>query len=288
MPVFWAALLTGCQPRELELELLTGSGYVCLLTNGAIECQSNDDTYDNGETAPPASRWESIAHSNHNLCGLEPDGTPHCWGGNEGGQADIPSGLSIDSFFLGFENACVINTSGTLSCWGNEWTGLNEAPAGEFIAAAAAERVACARSADDAWSCWGGWWGIEETHDGYVFDWTLPEETLVEMEGTNGNICGLDEDGAIHCWGMSNWGVTEPPEGTGYRDLSVGGNHACAINASDEVECWGDVEVWQRYMEGQWLTFDAGPWMDCGIRDDGEIDCWGCLFSDPFACDWDE
>jgi hypothetical protein len=282
------ALLAGCGSDEEDIELLTGGGYVCLLVGDAMECQSNGDSYDNGETSPPARRWESVTHANANLCGFTSDHAPYCWGWNESGQTDIPSGLSIDSFFLGYANTCAIDTAGALVCWGNEWTGLNDPPAGTFVQAAAAERVACARSEDGAWSCWGTWWGVDETEDGYLFDWTLPDEPLVEIEGQSGNICGLDEDGAIHCWGMSNWGVTEPPDGTGYRDLSVGTAHACAVASTNEVTCWGDVEVWQRYMEGQWRTFDAGSWMDCGIRDNGEIDCWGCLYSDPFACDWDE
>lgn len=231
--------------------------------------------------------WTSVAHGGSHLCGITTKGPAACWGWNSSGQTEIPAGLAIGSVFVAYENTCAIGTDGALTCWGNEWTGLNDAPAGAFVQGAAAAYFACARTEEGEWSCWGR--DVEPVEGGYVHDWTLPEEPLVALEGGDSNICGLDEDGAIHCWGVVDGGVTEPPPGTGYRNLSVGRHYACAIAPDDEVTCWGHVgEIWRAMPEGRWRDFDAGSWMDCGIREDGDVDCWGCAFSDPFACDWDD
>lgn len=267
-------------------EIMAGSGYACLLTDGAIECQSNGDMGDMGETSPPTANWRSVVHGDSHLCGFTATGDPECWGWNENGQSDIPADLSIASFFLGYANTCVIDPEGGLVCWGNEWTGLNEAPTGSFVMGAAAGYVGCARAEDDAWTCWGEHWGLD-TYGSYDYDWTPPDEPLIALESSSSNFCGLDEEGAIHCWGRTNYGVTEPPEGTGYRNVSVGRDHACVLEPDDEVICWGDIDIWRSIPDGQWRDFDAGSWMDCGIRYGGEIDCWGCLFTDPFDCDWD-
>lgn len=279
-------LLHGCQ--EDQQQIMAGSDYVCVLTNGRIECQTNGDMPDMGQTSPPERDWISVVGGQVHLCGFGESGTPRCWGWNESGQTDIPDGLSIASFFLGYVNTCVIETDGAIACWGNEWTGLNESPAGAFVQAAAAERVACARAESGEWTCWGGWWGVDESPDGWIYDWKLPEVPLVELVGSASNICGLDDDGAISCWGATNYGLTDPPDKTGFRDLSVSVRHACAIDEDDLVQCWGDVEPWRRWATGTWRTFVAGASMDCGIREDGKIDCWGCTFVDPFTCDWDD
>ncbi len=269
-----------------EQEIMAASGYACLLTDGAIECQLNGDAGDPGVTTPPAAQWNSVVHGSVHLCGFTAAGEPKCWGWNYDGQVDIPEDVAIASFFLGTNNTCVIETDGGLACWGNEWTGLNEAPEGSFVMGAAGESTACARSEDLAWACWGERWGTQ--YGSYEYDWTLPEEPLVSLESSSSNFCGLGEDGTIYCWGRSSFGVTQPPEGTGYHNLSVGRDHACVQEPDDEVLCWGDVEIWRSMPEGQWRDFDAGTWVDCGIRYSGEIDCWGCAFTDPFDCDWDE
>jgi alpha-tubulin suppressor-like RCC1 family protein len=269
--------------------MFVGDGYACIFASPSLECQRTDDAYDSGEADPPANAFESVAASDAFLCGVTTDGEPLCWGADESGETDIPAGIAVERFVAAYSNTCAIESDGHIACWGNVWTGLNDAPTGDvFIDAAAAEGVACGEHPDGSMACWGEWYTGAMVPSEIDFDWTLPTGPFAALASSSGNLCALNADGSIAGWGTANWGVTSPPTGTGYRDLSVGRDHACAIRPDDEVECWGDLPYWRQHPDGRWTTFTAGPWVDCGIREDGEVDCWGCLLTDPFTCDWDE
>lgn len=288
------AAMCACHPRT-QGTMLMGRAYACWF-NGWLDCQYIDQAYSNysGEADPPARRWKQVVTSDFFACGIEADGTPACWGWNASGQTDIPDGLDVASFSVGYENTCALDPDGMLTCWGNVWTGLNEAPEGPFEGVWITENFGCAWSDESGWSCWGRDYGVEEEDYGvegdgkkYTFVWDLPARKPAVTVAGGMNICSLDAFGRISCWGIANWGVTNPPEGTGWHGLSVGTFHACALDAGNHVHCWGDVEPWRRQPPGEWVSYTAGPRADCGIRPDGEIVCWGCVESDPFTCNWD-
>lgn len=53
--------------------------------------------------------------------------------------------------------------------------------------------------------------------------------------------CGIDEDGAIDCWGADERGQLEAPGGD-WEGISAGYAHSCAVDETGTVACWGDDE----------------------------------------------
>ena len=291
--VLLGLVFAGCKSLE-SASLIVGSTYACLFDT-TLDCQlvdSHEEESQWGEDQPPVERFESVVGSYYHLCGISIDGEVLCWGWDGmGGQVEVPTELEVSEFVLGYSNSCALDSEGYLTCWGNEWTGINDAPEGPFDMVAVSGNFGCGWSKISGWSCWGGVWGLEEA-GGDRYDWSLPDRDPASLIASGLNICMLDSKGRIDCWGNESYaGVTSPPSGDGWRDLSVGTAHACAIDVNDQVVCWGrDVEEypWRSAPDGRWLTFTAGPRADCGIREDGEIDCWGCIRVDPITCDWDD
>ena len=60
---------------------------------------------------------------------------------------------------------------------------------------------------------------------------------LGKMGGANREVDELDK--AVMCWGDDDAAQLSAPEGRGYRAVSAGERHSCALGAADEITCWG-------------------------------------------------
>lgn len=248
-----------------------GGRYVCTQAGERLSCEAQGGEALEGELDVPDERWAQVVGGQWHLCGVTVEGRPRCWGWNQAGQGDVPVDLDVGELFLGYEDTCNLSPTGALRCWGNPATGIQATPPGAWRLAAAAERVACAWG-EAGWGCWGAWWEQAELEPGVPFDWSLPEEPPVALAGGSTNLCALDAAGRISCWGRADTGVTEPPEGAGWREVSVGVDHACALTPDDELRCWGALAGTPP--PGPWRTARAGPFGDCGLRRGGRVECW--------------
>lgn len=87
--------------------------------------------------------------------------------------------------------------------------------------------------------------------------------------------CGLDSQGALHCWGefLKDGG---PPTEREFHQISVGDSHGCGIRPDDSVECWGNDDFGQSDPpSGKFERISAGWRHTCGLRPTGQINCWG-------------
>ena len=276
----------GCRPT-LDDTLIVGDAYACLW-DVRLNCQViGEDTGLYGEADPPDMKFEQVVGGHSHLCGIGTDGEAICWGRNDYGQADIPEGLEIDTFVLGYVNTCAVDSSGRPTCWGSDETGINEAPAGPFEMLAVAESLACGWSAEDGWSCWGASIESERVIARNIHAIGIPYEDPVSLVGGARNICMLDAEGRVSCWGSELNGVNRPTPFDQWSDLSVGTNQGCALRSGSPT-CWGGAidSYWRASVEGLWVSYVAGGRADCGIRDDGEVVCWGCDLVDPYECNW--
>ena len=75
---------------------------------------------------------------------------------------------------------------------------------------------------------------------------------------------------------MTDIGPNSPPSGS-FNEIEVGYLHACAIDASDTVQCWGSNSQGQRTPPAGELfeTISAGNNANCGITLDHRVACWG-------------
>lgn len=68
----------------------------------------------------------------------------------------------------------------------------------------------------------------------------------------------------------------DPSEG-GFKEVSYGSDHACALHADGWLACWGSNQYGKRTPpEGEYKSVSSGEHGSCAIReDDGTVVCWG-------------
>ena len=219
-----------------------------------------------------AGNWVAVSMREVHVCALGDDATIWCWGNNSYGQANpgTPGGISplptqIDvgqpwqAVTTGTNHSCGLTVGGDVWCWGGDFSGQAGAPlmastpptqvAGSYLAIGAGDQTSC---------------GLDTTHH-------------------------------VQCWGidrtseLGRGGVANPTQSPGlvatsatYASLAVGWNGACAVTASNTLDCWGDnigigvigapTPVDQ---PPQFASFSVGHTHQCGIDVIGNLYCNG-------------
>jgi len=95
--------------------------------------------------------------------------------------------------------------------------------------------------------------------------------------------CGLTGDSGdnVACWGDDEYGQLTPPAGTFIQVSARGGRHACGIDNTGAVICWGSPDGFQggpsptAAPAGTFTELSVGHYFNMAIRDDGEVLVWG-------------
>lgn len=193
------------------------------------------------------------------------------------------------------QTTCVITTDDTIVCHG-PGDARTAAPAGSFTDLSCSDLLCCA--VDDATNlqCWG----LDIATRLRPADAPAgPGWSEVDLRFSFG--CSLDTLGAPSCWGP---GAPATPALSGLHDLVAGDGFACALDANEIPQCWGSqpsgTQPVDRLIAGDAFycglvggVFDcvgaapsgtpSGTWVDgaagdgflCGMRDSGQIQCWG-------------
>ena len=233
-------------------------------------------------TLGPLVRYVAVSAGIRHSCAIREDGAITCWGWNEYGQTDTPTG-SFSAVSAGADYTCAIaetfetavsnaGASGEIECWGQNSFGQADAPTGNFTAVATGGEHACALRESGAIRCWGGRPGWPQ----HAHDNPPPAGSFTAIAvGISHNCAIRESDSAIVCWG-NYAGYT--PTGS-FSAVSAGSQHTCAIRAeSSAIECWGDNQYGQTNAPegGSFTAVSAGDWHTCAIwaTSDG-IECWG-------------
>ena len=110
------ALLSGAAAQQTErvVAISVGDKHACaLLDSGAIECWGNNDS---GQTDAPSGTFREKGAGAYHSCGLRENGTVECWGYTFDGQAQPPAGKQI-AISAGARHACALSKTGTITCW---------------------------------------------------------------------------------------------------------------------------------------------------------------------------
>ena len=243
---------------------------------------------------PRTVRFAKISLGWDHDCGLSVDGDLYCWGREDGGPKDFgqvwdaPSGTFTD-VASGSGYSCVLDEVGAVTCWGNDEYLLNSTtPTGEgFTHLVAGPDMACALDSTDTIVCWGNH-SAEMNSMTAVNDFNNGHQA---MDLTFDVLCILDDDLSPSCWDYSS-DVTQierwfPPFASGYQDLSVGLQHACAVTKKDQINCWGEEGPFGFISdapagdpdtpEERFVSVAAGAYESCAVSESGEITCWGSM-----------
>jgi hypothetical protein len=196
--------------------------------------------------------FESLSVSTDRSCGLDADGHAWCWGLAAG--TDSPRQLCHEQSFMGVDFP-------DYPCWDRP---ARVADGHRFVRMAQNGNTFAIDAAGVLWG-WGSNFDFQLTNDPPATAYAQPirvqvaDQLRFQAIGTGNNtICGITTDGAMYCWGRPNMittGTPTPPcpEGftlcgvpptrigsaTDWVEVAVGHDHACALNASGQIACWG-------------------------------------------------
>lgn len=271
-----------------------GATFTCALSEtGRISCfgtnssgQLADGTVTARTTPTPIigdiSDWTSLSTGATHACGIRADGSLYCWGANSRGQigdntttnATAPTLVSAGPWIAvsaGSEFTCGVDMNHKLLCWGlNTSRQLGDGTttqrivptpeatgATDWAAVAAGNAFACATKMDGTRHCWGTN-SFGQAADGTTASVVTPKAcdmdtdwgTTIELGDTSG--CAQKKTGALFCWGDGSSGQTGLP--------------------GDESPKLTPAQVGQ---ETDWIALSSGFRFTCGVRQSGELLCWG-------------
>ena len=165
--------------------------------------------------------------------------------------AEHPGGV-FGAVSVGYGHVCGLRVDGSVECWGEDWFGQSsQAPPGRFVAVDAGVSHSCGLRPDGSAQCWGedsmdsGFLGaIELRYEG-------GEEAYLDrlkrrvQEGAPRELDFMTIKGAVFDAALigemerraAGW---EPPRGP-FKAVSAGRGFTCGLRLDGEVDCWGYV-----------------------------------------------
>lgn len=254
-------------PNRYFSSITAGLGYTCgiLFDDKTIRCWGN---LTEGRALPAGAITNDSAQISAGIdhtCALVigPMGirNPACWGIDKAGEVtgvETRTGANLTQIEAGGNFTCALYAIGKqIICWGDETYSATAVPADErgspltFTTMSAGQYHACAIQASGKPVCWG----YEFSEDGEIplvspdkNPAVIPEAiaglNMVEISAGKNASCAIEETThQIHCWGQLRLEIPEAE--FGYRNISVGDEHICAIQRNAEgtkgpLVCWGD------------------------------------------------
>lgn len=79
----------------------------------------------------------------------------------------------------------------------------------------------------------------------------------------------------MYYWDKNRPPFPGPPEGS-FRSISVGGSQPCGVRPDGQMECWGqDYKVRRGPSPLRFRSVSANVGQACGITEDRRVVCWG-------------
>ena len=240
-----------------------GGGHTCgLQSNDTITCWGLNDS---GQADAPSGTFKTVTAGVSHTCGLQSNDTITCWGNNDYGQADAPSG-TFKTVTAGVSHTCGLQSNDTITCWGYNDFGQADAPSGTFKTVTAGWGHTCGLQSNDTITCWG------RNAAGQA---DAPSGTFKTVTAGLLHTCGLQSNDTITCWGYNDVGQADAPSGT-FKTVTAGLLHTCGLQSNDTITCWGRNDSGEADApSGTFKTVTAGGSHTCGLQSDGVIVCWG-------------
>ena len=107
---------------------------ITLLACGGRPQAADSSTSDSGSGGEGGelTGWKDISAGHYHSCGIDESGSVLCWGQNDYGQTDAPSGEFV-SVSAGSYHSCAVDTDGVAHCWGWNDNGQSNPAFGDFV-----------------------------------------------------------------------------------------------------------------------------------------------------------
>ena len=253
------------------MALTSGWGFGCGLgSDGAVECWGGGSTA--GGMEVPGGVFSAVSSGGgYRSCGLRPGGGLACWAwrpedlsGSFTPWFDLPlpeeflawatlhPGGVFGAVSVGFGHVCGLRADGSVECWGEDWFGQSsQAPAGAFVAVDAGVSHSCGLRPDGSAECWGedsmdsGLVGTREfRYEGgeqaYLGRYARSSRESSPRELDFMTIEGAVFDAALIGEMVRRAARWEPPSGP-FKAISAGRGFTCGLRLDGEVDCWGYV-----------------------------------------------
>jgi alpha-tubulin suppressor-like RCC1 family protein len=293
-------------------KLALGGLHTCTLrSDQAVTCWGSNE---NGQLGVPPSTVRTVTSAGPYLdvssfwdhtCALRVGDDIECWGGNFYGQVGAPATPNYPYFArathagpfsqvaAGAKHTCGLRTDASVTCWGSSGWGETTVPASVINATqlAGGDQFTCALQASDL-TCWGkNTYGQIDDNPSSGPRTATRSGPFAEIAASFYHVCALRSDnGNVVCWGNNGFGqvggaptTTFPYYATvthagPFVQVSVGGNHTCAVRSDGSVTCWGSNQDRESIVPaglGGVVEVRAGGTHTCARKGDNTITCWG-------------
>ena len=254
----------------LGFVLWLGGCTIVVVDEPCDTAEGGPNPQDTGLEAP--TRFIDVGTGAAHTCGLRPSGEIDCWGANDEGQLDAPSGR-FASVHIGHAHGCALDDLGDVTCWGrNDRDQANLT--GRFSSVAVGGAHSCGLTNEGDAVCTGS------NEDGQTDAPTLSFTAIVAGATHTCGLLSTRDDGQQRsvCWGSISM---EPDDSVEHTAAIAGTGWACfAETAKDGTQstfCLGDNEHGQHAVPATvpLARSTAGARHGCGVTRDGTIECWG-------------
>ena len=259
-----------------------------LRPTGQVECWGEyEPAY-----ARPEGVYRAISGSHWYRCGLHLTGEVSCW--DPPFLAETPGG-KFSEISAAWNQACGVRVGGSVECWG-EARELAEGvvppvpdlefPGGKFASVSVGGAHVCGLRPNGEAACWGTNWFAQADATAGPF---------VAVDAGASHTCGLRPDGSVECWGQDSLDAAEMAVGgfefggdeNAYKEYLYDGRSEVSPRSAVSLDLQGIVpepevreEMARRAQdwsppEGPFVQVSAGYGFSCGLRFDGEAECWG-------------
>ena len=285
----WRPLERPESPGWITIDGSQRSGKCGIRIDGTLQCWDGEDDHIGGPPEDPdlpylefpfPGRLFTALSGGHDLaCAIDVEKALACTMAH-GYPIDLgdymPDGEFI-SVAAGSSTTCGVRVDATVGCVG----GLEFD--GEFVSVAVGYDHVCKVRVGGEVVCWYD--GDGEHNYGKA---SPPDGSFSEIVVDRVSSCGLRVDGEVVCWGLRDSGPVWDKAGAGWNqdgglwprgpftalDLGHEGE-ICALRVGGRVACWNNGSATHEPPGGRFVAVDAGPAATCGLRPDGEVECWG-------------
>ncbi len=244
------------------------------------------------------TRVGRLATGDFDTCAIRSEGRVYCWGlmtgdlnGSEFPIQSVPFEGPAESLSASGGSVCAVLRGGAAACTGGNYDGQlgngttesTETPVavsslGNTLMVSASYVRTAALTADGRVFLWGLYEGVTDDGQRELFGTSLPP--LTDLTETVGSSV------------LTRFAVLTPSRVAGItnaKQIALGHWHACALEASGEVLCWGLNDAQQLGFAlataldepnpvpglGDAIYIDAGRLQTCAVLENGSVVCWG-------------